>query len=131
MKSNWITHGGRRILYCDFTNFGRDAKALKVEVDAADDAIVKERKDSVFAIADLRGTTTSSEVVDMFKQSAKRTNGYVHKQAVVGVTGIQKILASAVARFSGQSFHLFDTVEEAKEWLVLDKKGKGIEIVPQ
>lgn len=130
MKSKWITHNGRRILYSDFSGFGRNTTALQAEVDAVDGEILREPKGSVLALADLRGTVTGTEVVDLFKKSAKRTNGYVRKQAVVGITGVQRILASAVARFSGQSLHLFDTVEEANEWLASDK-GRGVEIEVQ
>lgn len=127
MKSKWTNYKGSRILYSDFSGFGRDVNALRVEVDAVDAEILREPKDSVLALADLRGTVTGSDVVDLFKQSAKRTNGYVRKQAVIGVTGVQRILASAVARFSGQSLHLFDTVDEANEWLAGDR-GRGVEI---
>lgn len=127
MKSKWITHKGRRIFYCDFSGFGRDTAALETEIEAVDGDILREPKGSVLALADLRGTVTGSDVVDVFKKSAKRTNGYVRKQAVVGVTGVQRILASAVARFSGQSLHLFDTIEEANDWLASDQ-GKGVEI---
>lgn len=130
MKSKWTHHKGRRILYSDFTNFGRDTEALRVEVDAVDAEILREPKNSVLALADLRGTVTGTDVVDLFKKSAKRTNGFVRKQAVVGITGVQRILASAVARFSGQSLHLFDTIEEANEWLAADK-GRGVEIEAQ
>lgn len=123
-------HKGKRFLFCDFANYGRDAASLREEVEEVDAAILAEPKGSVLALADLRGTVTSSAVVDLFKQSAKRTHGWVERQAVVGVTGIQKILASAVARFSGQSMHLFDTVDEAKEWLAGASSG-GVEISTQ
>jgi hypothetical protein len=127
MKSKWTTYNGRRIFYCDFSGFGRDVAGLQQEVDAVDVEILREPKGSVLALADLRGTVTGTDVVDVFKKSAKRTNGFVKKQAVIGVTGVQRILASAVARFSGQSLHLFDTADEANAWLA-ENKGRGLEI---
>lgn len=130
MKSTWISHKGQRILLSDFAHFGRDFDALRAEVEAVDAMILNEPKQSVLAVADLRGTVTGTAVVDLFKQSAKRTNGYVRKQAVVGVTGVQRILASAVARFSGQPLHLFDTLEEASDWLVSDAVS-GVVIEPE
>ena len=128
MKSEWMTHKGKRLIYCDFTNFGLDVNGLRAEVEAVDKAMCREPEHSVLAVADLRGTVTTKQVVQLFKESATRTNKYVRKQAVVGVTGIRKILAQAVARFSGQSMALFDTVEEAKEWLACDDK-KGGEMI--
>lgn len=105
------------MLYCDFANFRRDVDGLRAEVAAVDVEILKRPRGSVLAIADLTGTVTSGEVVDLFKKSAAATKNHMRKQAVVGVKGIQKILARAVAFFSGQSMHLFDSVEKGKDWL--------------
>lgn len=125
MKSKWENVGGKRILYCDFSNFGTDVAGLSAEIDAADEAILREPKDSVLLLADLRGTTTSSAVVDLFKKSSARTKGYVKKQAVVGLSGIQKMLAQAVAWFSRETFVLFNTTDAARDWLATDK-GAGV-----
>lgn len=125
MKSRWEHAGGKRIFYCDFTDFGADVDALRAEIDAADEAILGEPRDSVLLLANLRGTVTSSAVVDLFKKSSARTKGYVQKQAIVGIGGVQKLLAQAVAWFSRETFVLFDTPEAAREWLVSDK-GAGV-----
>ena len=118
MKSEWMTHKGERFIYCDFTRFGIDVDGLRSEVEAADRQICLQTENSVLALADLRDTVASRKVVDLFKESAVRTKRHVRKQAVVGVTGIRRLLAEAVARFSRQPMVLFDTVEEARDWLV-------------
>ena len=125
MKSKWENVGGKRGFYGDFSNFGTDVDGLSAEIDAADAAILREPKDSVLLLADLRGTTTSSAVVDLFKKSSAKTKGYVKKQAIVGLSGIQKMLAQAVAWFSRETFVLFDTPDAARDWLVTDK-GAGV-----
>ena len=117
MKSRWIVHKGVEILYGDFSGFQRNHEALRAEVEAADKEILRRPRGSVLSIADLTGTVTSREVVELFKQSATATKDHMRKQAVIGVKGVQKILAQGVAFFSGQSMHLFDTVDQAKEWL--------------
>ncbi len=126
MKSKWESVGGKRILHCRFNDFGTDSAALAVEVHAVDELILREPLDSVLLLVDLSNTVTSSAVVDLFKKSSARTKGYVHKQAIVGVSGIQKMLAQAVAWFSRETFVLFDTLEAAREWLVHDDKPGGI-----
>jgi hypothetical protein len=85
---------------------------------------------SVLALIDVRGTTTSMEAVDVFKHSAARSKGFIIRQAVVGVAGIQKILAQAVARFSSEELHLFNSVEEAKDWLVIGQGQGGTRVPP-
>ena len=42
------------------------------------------------------------------------------KAAAIGITGVQKILLQAYNTFSQDKLVLFDTEEEAKEWLVKD-----------
>jgi hypothetical protein len=128
MKSRWIVHKGVVILYGDFSGFQKDVKGLRAEVDAADAEILRKPKGSVLAIADLTGTVTTGEVVELFKASATKTKDFIRKQAVVGVTGIQKVLARAVAFFSGQSMHLFDSVDQAKDWLAGAGEEEGEEI---
>lgn len=130
MKSHWIEHAGHRIIYCDFRNFARDVDGLRTEVDQTDDEITKQPPMSVLALIDVRGTTTSLEAVDVFKKSAARSKGFIIRQAVVGVAGIQKILAQAVARFSSEELNLFDTVDAAKEWLVKGQDGAGTKVRP-
>lgn len=124
MKSGWMNHKTQRFLYGNFSGFGRDVEALRAEIVAADEEICRQPLGTVLVLNDVRGTTTSTEAVTLFKESAARTKGWVARQAVVGVTGIQKILAAAVARFSSEELVLFDDIEEAKEWLV-SGEGKG------
>jgi hypothetical protein len=120
-----MEHNGHTFMYSNFSGFGRDVDALRAEVLAADGEICRQPKDSVLVLVDVRGTTTSTDAVDVFRHSAARTKGWVIRQAIVGVTGIQKILARAVARFSGEELVLFDNFEEAKDWLVSGGGGKG------
>lgn len=128
MKSRWETRNGKRILYCAFNDFGTDVAALGKEIDEADAVILREVKDSVLLLADLRGTVTSSAVVDLFKKSSAKTKGYVRKQAIVGLSGIQKMLAQAVAWFSRETFVLFDTPDAARDWLTSDTGPEGVVI---
>ena len=126
MKSRFESRGGKRILYCDFSNFGKDVAALSDEIDHADDLILAERAGTVHLLADLRGTVTSSAVVDLFKKSAAKTRGYVKKQAVVGLHGFQRVLVQAVAWFSRETFVLFDSPEEALSWLAREDAEGGV-----
>lgn len=115
LKSKPIVHRGAEILYADYSNYGRDVHALREEVEAVD--AVLERNADALLLVDIRNTVTSSEVVSLMKASAVRTKGHVARTAVVGVSGIQKVLARAVARFAREPLMLFDDVDTAKEWL--------------
>lgn len=115
MQSRQIEHKGVRIFYADYSNYGRDIPALKTEVDSFD-AMIEQQQDAL-VLVDIRNTVTSSEVVSLMKESALRTKGHVARTAVVGVSGIQKVLAQAVARFSSEPLTLFNDVDSALDWL--------------
>ena len=91
---------------------------MQLENDAVDAVVCQQAPGSVLCISDVRDTVASSEAMAIIKNSAKRTNLYVRKQAVIGVTGVRRVLADAVVRFSGQKLSLFDNLEKAQEWLV-------------
>jgi hypothetical protein len=68
-------------------------------------------------LVDVTGTMMNTEAVQALKASTKRDGAMVEKTAVVGVTGLKKVLADAIAKFSGTHTRYFDTKEEALEWL--------------
>jgi hypothetical protein len=130
MKSSWRTHDGVRYFYADYSNFGRDIDALREEVNAADSVIEQSLNESALVLVDIRNTVTSTHVVSIFKESTARTKGHVHKTAVVGVTGVQKVLVAAVARFSRETLHLFKSPGEAAAWLAGAEEQGGIIVTP-
>lgn len=123
MKSSWREHHGTRYFHADYSGFGRNLDALRLEVDAADSQIEQSPADSALVLVDIRNTVTSVDVVSLFKTSTARTKGHVSKTAIVGVTGVQKVLALAVVRFSSEPLNLFSTIEEARDWLVGEGSG--------
>ena len=118
MKSRWITHKGKTILYCDYSNLKDDVAAVEAEDRAVRAEVVKQPLDSVLELVDVRSTVGSRETVAILKESAKVAKPHLRKVAVIGVQGVVKVLASAVSQVSGLGLTLFATEEEAKEWFV-------------
>lgn len=129
MKSRPIDYKGLRIFYADYSGYGRDLGALRAEVDAFD-ALVEQQQNAL-VLVDIRNTVTSSEVVSLMKESTARTKGHVARTAVVGVSGIQRVLAQAVARFAGEPLVLFNDVDAAKEWLAGAQPAGGRALAPE
>jgi hypothetical protein len=129
MKSKLIDYKGLRIFYADYSDYDRDLGALRAEVDAFD-ALV-EQHENALVLVDIRNTVTSTEVVALMKESTARTKGHVARTAVVGVSGIQRVLARAVARFAGEPLMLFNDVDTAKEWLAGAQQADGRELAPE
>ena len=117
MKSGWKKYKDQRYFLADYSGFGTNFETLKLEVDAADSILVKEPPDSVRVLLDFRGTVGSIEVVNYFKDSSARTRTYVKKNAVLGISGVRKVLLESVSRITGHVAQAFDDEDKALEWL--------------
>ena len=121
MKSRWIRWNDTAVLHLDYANFKLDIEALRAEVLEADAEIVREPKGSVLALIDLRNTVASGAVVAMFKASSAITTPYIRRHALIGVSGVKRYLADKVAQLAGRPMRLFETEEEALDWLTQDR----------
>ncbi len=68
-------------------------------------------------LVDITGVVMNTEAVQALKNSTKRDAAMIEKTAVVGVTGLKKVLADAIAKFSGTHTRYFDTKDQALRWL--------------
>lgn len=60
----------------------------------------------------------TSELVEKLKALTKGNAPYVRKAAVVGITGMYKIVMTAVNIFSKRDFKLFDNKDDAIKYLL-------------
>ncbi len=63
------------------------------------------------------GSSFSGETISKLKELARDNTPYVKAGAIVGVTGLYKVVFNAVAIFSKRRFYLFDTIDEAMDFL--------------
>lgn len=122
MKSKWIDHKGKQILYADYTHFNKDVEAFQNEVNAVTDIIISEPESSVRLLADVTGTPGTPEVMNVLYASAKACNPHMIATAVVGAGGIRMMLMRSVTRITGMPLTAIATIDEAKEWLVSQQK---------
>mgnify|MGYP001769268534 CR=1 FL=1 len=57
----------------------------------------------------------------VLKDFSKAITPYVIASANVGVTGLKKIIVMSLNKLTGRDLKLFDTREEALEWLISQK----------
>ncbi len=118
MRSRWITHNGRQIFYQDFSGHDSIApEAARQELAEVQAVVLQSPPDSLLVLADFRGTKVGKDLMDLLITSSRITNACVKKTAVLGATGPKRILASMLIVLTGQKLSLFDTLEQALEWL--------------
>ena len=114
-RAKFITHKGVQI----FTMDCRDASLEEMNA-IIEECILQVRgqpEKSVYTLTIAGGRAFSAETISKLKEVARDNTPYVKAGAIVGVTGLYKVVFNAVAMFSKRRFYLFDTVEEAMDFL--------------
>jgi len=68
----------------------------------------------------MRGVFVSPQVDKGLKELGNIIMQYSKKAAVVGMASGKKVIIYTFQKFESKPMKLFDTVEDAKEWLVED-----------
>jgi len=120
MHSVWIEHKGKRIFYQDFSKNFYNAAAVREELAQVRKVVMAQPKDSLLVLSDFRDTSVGSELLACMNEASAATKTYVHKTAVLGVTGMKRKLADLLTALTGQQLKYFDDMERARNWLVED-----------
>ena len=118
MRSNWVEHQGKKIFYQDFSNNFYNSAAVKTELAEVQKIVKAQPLGSVLVLSDFRDTNVGSDLLPAMNAASTATQAYVHKTAVLGVTGIKRRLADLLTALTGQPLKYFDDIESAKDWLV-------------
>lgn len=114
----FIDYKGKEILILDFAHCQPD-KVIEILEEGR--RIVKKRPlKSVRSLADVTGARYNKKVISTFKEVTAANKPYVIKSAVVGATGMKKLIYKSIMKFSRRDVPLFDTLEEAKDFLACD-----------
>lgn len=116
-RLRFIEHGGRRILYFDFRDV-RDPAALLPLIDQAKAIVAREPPLSVLTLTNVAGLHFNSESVGAFKAMVEHNRPYIRASAVVGLTGLHRVIYTAVVRLARRQIPIFDDEQAAKEWLI-------------
>jgi hypothetical protein len=117
-RVKFIEHLGKRVLFINYADC--DIVMLKAVTEEMHRIISRELPNSVLTLNDVTGTSFDSESVSLLKSKVAANAPYVRRAAVIGITGLQRLIYEAVQRFSQRSIPLFDSREEALDWLVKD-----------
>jgi hypothetical protein len=113
----FIEHKGRRILLMDFSY--TKVEEIFGAIESAKKTVKKYPERSVYGLVDVRFSTFDAELFGALKDLAGSDRPYMKVTAVVGVTGLKKLIFMAVQRFTGRkNMYMFDRLETAKDWLV-------------
>ncbi len=114
-----LNHKGKTIVCLDIAGLqSKDKPEFHKLVAEAEKNIRRHPRKSALVITNVINTGFDTEVSGIIKEYAQHNTPYVKASSVVGITGWSKVILMAVKVVTGRDFHLANTMEEAKEWLV-------------
>ena len=114
-RVKFITHNGAELLHLDFKGCG-PSDIMEV-IKESKPVIASRPEKSVLTLTDMSDIRFDEAVTNALKEFTAHNKPYVRAGAVVGVTGLKRIIFEAVIRFSKRKLSTFTTLDEAKEWL--------------
>ena len=117
-RVRFIEHQGRRILLFDFSNIWSVGEAAKV-IDGAREFVGRQpQKGDLLTLVDVKESAFDDRVIAKLKELGAHNRPWVLAGAVVGMSGMQKIMFRLINSFNGRKLAAFNTREQAQEWLV-------------
>ncbi len=115
-RVRFIEHEGRRVLFINYSHC--DVAMLKAVAEEGHRVIAGEQPNSVLTLNDVTGTTFDKESVAVLQEMVAANAPYVRRAAVVGISGLQRLIYEGVQAFSRRRIPNFETRQEALAWLV-------------
>ena len=116
MPVSYIEHKGKKLLHVDF----KDMKEKQIVLENIELMVkfYKEATEDIYLLLDVRGTYNDPEVMDKLKNYGKTVfKGRSKNRAILGITGMKKLLLRAYSTFTNTDVSVFETVEDAKDYL--------------
>ncbi len=117
-RSKFITHKGKEIYQLDCSTC-QPEDYLPMISECARNVQCKPKK-SVLTLTIAGGGRFDKETINGLMNLTRDNEPYVRRSAVVGISGLQKIVLQTVSAFSKREFRIFDDLEAAKDYLVAD-----------
>ncbi len=111
-----LTYKDKQIIYQDYTNLTGDEVARLVPALTSIELETVGEKSR--CLINFTGSFANKAALGALGESGKLTKHLYEKTAVLGITGIKKILMNTVNKITNLGAKSFTTEEEAKEWLI-------------
>ncbi|MCA1825428.1 MAG: hypothetical protein ABR567_11535 [Myxococcales bacterium] len=117
-RTKFIEHAGRRIVYMDFSGVDDVEEGLRIIEQARLFVAVQPKRKELLTLVNVEHSRFDDRIVQALKNLAKHDQPWVMAGAVVGMSALQRVIYRVINAFSGRRLAAFETVEEAKAWLV-------------
>lgn len=117
-RLRFIKHKGHTVYLIDFTHC--TAKELLVLLDLIRASVSRHAPGSVLTLVDFTGAEIDKTVATRIKEVLVLDRPYVKRSAWVGTESLPHVFYEHFKTFSQRELPIFNTREEAMDWLVTD-----------
>ncbi len=115
-RGAFVEHRGVRMLVVDATDL-RESDDINAMIGRFESLIRGEPERSVRVVMLVRGLHYDRKSVGAIKGVFVRVQPWIRASCLVGVSGLQKVLLQVLNQVAKRERPLFDTLEQAKDWL--------------
>ncbi|MDB4835391.1 hypothetical protein OAH12_02270 [Cyclobacteriaceae bacterium] len=116
MPIKWIEHKGKQILYVDYRMLS-PKKTMELIYEAAE--ISRKSEGGVLVVSNFEKVAITCQIMEEAKVLGKEVfKDKTAKSAVLGVTGMKRILLSIYCQFTKDKVVAFGSLEKAVDYLV-------------
>jgi hypothetical protein len=120
-RAKWVSYKERNLWCCDFSNFNGDQKALAEEIKVSGAVIHQQKTDSMLVAVYMHKAEITPELLAFLKKASLQSDNPIHKMAIIGVTGLEKLWYEWVKKVRWPAnARFFTDYEKAKAWLVAE-----------
>jgi hypothetical protein len=114
-RVTWVTHAGKQLVQIDFN--GCTPGTFAPIISSAQRIITAAPKASVLALTLLSDVRFDTATVVEMERFVSAVQPHLKANALVGITGMKKVVFNGVKPLYRVPFDLFDAVPAAKDWL--------------
>ena len=116
-RVRFIEHKGKRILLHDLTNIQDPREALPL-VAQSKTIVAQQAPASLLTVTCVSGSRFDREIIEALKDLVVHNKPFVKYGAIVGLSGLQRVIYVTLTQLTGRRLPTFDTLDQAKDWLV-------------
>jgi hypothetical protein len=116
-RVRFITHKDKRVLLIDYSNITNESDLVEM-IEQREFVIDSQPRNSVLMVINVSGAKFSKEVLTRAKEANVYDRPYVRRSALVGAEDRQKPAIDAVSMFAKKHWEMFETLDEALDWIV-------------
>jgi len=115
-RVSFTKHNNRDILVVDISDIRNVDESIET-LQKGTKLIKTQAPGSVLLLTNVSGTHYDKAGAEAIKVYSRENTPFIKASAVVGVTGIKRLILNTIVKMTGRKIMPFDDAESAKEWL--------------